>query len=153
MRITYRRTRSWTFQEWNIATPKMVVTTTSSGKRDAVGDEVVVRLEQEIPEPRVVLLVRGREAAARTEPDLAKDGKKGRHEEARPGPGESDGAHARALLVVAFGEEQRDQREEQRRPDDRREDDAHDRCTQRCPVAASTESSARMPMTTRPPAR
>src|SRR5580658_6392514 len=121
-------------------------------QRDPVGGEVVMRLEQEIPEPGVILLIRGRKTTALAEADLAKDGKKGRDEEARPGSGESDGADARPLLLVAFREEQRNQREEQRRPDDRGEDDAHDRCTQRWPVAASTDSSARMPTTTRPPA-
>ena len=46
-----------------------------------------MRLEQEIPEPGVALLVRGRKAPTLTEADLAKDGKKGRDEEARSGSG------------------------------------------------------------------
>src|SRR3984885_7297299 len=120
-------------------------------ERDAVGHEVVVRLEQEVPEPRVVLLIRGCEAAALAEPDLPKHREERRHEEADTGAGERDGAYPSALLLVAFGEEHRDQRKEQWRPDDGREDHVHARCTHRCPVAASTDSSTRIAMTTRLP--
>ena len=60
-------------------------------ERHPVGGEVVVRLEEEVPEPRVVLLVRGRQPATLSEPDLPEDGEERRDEEAQSGAGERDG--------------------------------------------------------------
>ena len=98
---------------------------------DAVRGEVVMRLEQEVREPGVVLLIGRREPATLAEFDLAQDGEERRHEKAHPGATERDGAHPSALLVIMLGQEHSDEREEQRRPDDRRQDDVHATCTQR----------------------